>query len=1022
MTHIPFTPKSQEPTSTSDSPTLPPLSEEIRAEPQTLSELESVPSSPLQAHPIAKLTQPWHRFIGKQSGADRSSKSLVRQLLQTVLPLAIAPLLLESLIGYWITQNQTQAEMNKRLEGQALLVSETVSRNIADQFTFTQILASNPLVLDLVRSGARKADVEDLQLSQRTVNDIEDQFASTKLLEPHLALNEFLARTAKTEGLKEIIITEKNGLNIGYNAITSDFLQSDEDWWKQGKAQTQWISNPTYDESVGGGFGLNLSQKIQDPKTGSFLGVVKIFMSALEFEKISEYLSNVGLQGSQQVQLLDTSLGSALVTYSAQGDRVPASAVDRLTVNGGNTVTEIATHFVKVSRAAESLSSEAIQRQLQTTYPVQNLTVSWIEHQDKGYANRKTPVASFNYEGKHYTLAVLPVLDWVAIASMDRSEIRSQGQGSLQLFGLLALVLGGLAAAIITGVARQISLPLNDLSAKAQQVSDGNLEVTAELRGSSETRTLAQTFNELVFRLKGFLREQTLNTRRANLAAEITGAKVVSSEELLPVFDQVVEEARDILASDRVVIYQFNPNGSGHIVAESVADVLPSAYKQQLDDPCIPQATREKYLSDGILVVNDVTATHFHPEHIALLKALKVKSLLGVPIISQGQLYGLLITHHCRSHHEWQPSEVDFLQQLGLQVGLVIERVKLLEQTRDLAEEQRRIKEGLQHNALQLLMDVDPVSQGNLTVRAKVTEDEIGTVADSYNATIASLRKIVTQVQEAARQVASTTDMNETSVQALSTAAAQQAGEILAALERAQEMANSVRLVATNAEKAEAAVQEAAQTVQAGDEAMNRTVDGILAIRQTVAETAKKVKRLGESSQKISNVVNLISGFAAQTNMLALNASIEASRAGEDGKGFAVVAEEVRGLARQSAEATTEIEKLVASIQAETNEVVIAMESGTEQVVAGTQLVDETRQSLNKITTVSRQISELVASIAQATIVQSQASETVTDTMTNVAAIANQNAAAANQVSASFEQLRSVAQALQAEVERFKVS
>jgi methyl-accepting chemotaxis protein len=229
-------------------------------------------------------------------------------------------------------------------------------------------------------------------------------------------------------------------------------------------------------------------------------------------------------------------------------------------------------------------------------------------------------------------------------------------------------------------------------------------------------------------------------------------------------------------------------------------------------------------------------------------------------------------------------------------------------------------------------------------------------------------------------------------------------------------------LVAANAELAEAAVQLAAQTVQEGDVAMNRTVDGILAIRETVAETAKKVKHLGESSQKISTVVNLISTFAAQTNLLALNASIEAARAGEEGRGFAVVADEVRSLARQSAEATNEIEKLVAAIQGETNEVVAAMEAGTEQVVAGTQLVDETRQSLNKITAVSARISKLVEAISQATVVQSKASESVTQTMTNVAAIADKTSQEATFVSSSFEELLKVAQALQAEVGQFKVS
>ncbi len=349
------------------------------------------------------------------------------------------------------------------------------------------------------------------------------------------------------------------------------------------------------------------------------------------------------------------------------------------------------------------------------------------------------------------------------------------------------------------------------------------------------------------------------------------------------------------------------------------------------------------------------------------------------------------------------------------------EQAFALTQTERLADEQRQLKESLQKRALELLMEVDPISKGDLTTRATVTADEIGTIADSYNATVANLRKIVTKVQSAASQVAETTSSNEASVQALSAEALRGAEEITIALAKVQEMAESVRLVAVNAKLAEAALQQAQETVAEGDTAMNRTVDGILAIRETVAETAKKVKRLGESSQKISSVVNLIGTFAAQTNLLALNASIEAARAGEEGRGFAVVANEVRALARQSAEATSEIEKLVAGIQAETNEVVAAMEAGTEQVVAGTKLVDETRQSLNKITATSAQINTLVEAIAQATIVQSQASESVTQTMTNAAAIADKTSFEAKLVSSSFEELQMLAKALQEDVGQFKV-
>ncbi|HBB32779.1 MAG TPA: methyl-accepting chemotaxis protein [Cyanobacteria bacterium UBA8803] len=372
----------------------------------------------------------------------------------------------------------------------------------------------------------------------------------------------------------------------------------------------------------------------------------------------------------------------------------------------------------------------------------------------------------------------------------------------------------------------------------------------------------------------------------------------------------------------------------------------------------------------------------------------------------------------------------DELAVLGANINEMAEQIQTLlqEQARAteeqirLKDEQRQQKEDLQKRALELLQEVDPISKGDLTIRAKVTADEIGTIADSYNATVGNLRKIVTQVQDAANLVARTTSSSETSAQILSAEALRQAEEIAAALEQVQEMAASVQLVAASAEQAEIALHQATETVQEGDIAMNRTVDGILSIRETVAETAKKVKHLGESSQKISTVVNLISTFAAQTNLLALNASIEAARAGEEGRGFAVVADEVRALARQSAEATTEIEKLVAAIQAETNEVVAAMESGTEQVVAGTKLVDETRESLNKITATSTQITNLVESIMQATVMQTQTSATVTRTMSNVAEIANKTSTEAQEVSSSFEELRKVAQALQEEVGQFKVS
>ncbi len=338
------------------------------------------------------------------------------------------------------------------------------------------------------------------------------------------------------------------------------------------------------------------------------------------------------------------------------------------------------------------------------------------------------------------------------------------------------------------------------------------------------------------------------------------------------------------------------------------------------------------------------------------------------------------------------------------------------------AQQQQEAKEFLQNRALELLMEVSPLREGDLTIRAKVTEDEVGTIADSYNATINSLRKIVGQVQSVATQVAETAEGNKTSLSELTGDALQQADSIQIALLRIEEMSRSIQQVAQGAQEAERAVQLASETVHQGDEAMNRTVEGIVAIRETVAETAKKVKQLGESSQKISKVVNLIGTFAAQTNLLALNASIEAARAGEEGRGFAVVADEVRSLARQSAKATAEIEQLVASIQAETNEVVAAMEAGTQQVVTGTQLVEETRQSLNQIAQASDQISSLVRTITEAATSQAQASSIVSETITNVAGLANNTSYRAETVLEAFQNLLKVANDLQTTVAQFKLS
>lgn len=343
-------------------------------------------------------------------------------------------------------------------------------------------------------------------------------------------------------------------------------------------------------------------------------------------------------------------------------------------------------------------------------------------------------------------------------------------------------------------------------------------------------------------------------------------------------------------------------------------------------------------------------------------------------------------------------------------------------QLNQLLSQQQIAKEQLQQRVQQLQEQLRSVDRGDLTIRATVTNDELGSLAKSYNSMIENLEAIVAQVKIATQTVFQTTNRNEEAISKLATGVSFQKEEFSAVLGRIETMVSSMETLANQAVKAEITIKQANEKVKQGDLAINETVERILALGETTSATKEQVKRLGRASRKISKAVELIRKIALQTNVLAVNASIEAARAGEEGLGFTVVADEVQSLAAQSAQTATDIEALVLEIQTETDKVVRAMEESSKEVLAGSQLMKQTRSSLQELSITSEEVNQLVEAIAIATREQSQTSQTVTKTIQQVAAIVYDTSASATDVSSSFQELLSVSQQLQNSVDKFKVN
>ncbi|WP_019508937.1 methyl-accepting chemotaxis protein [Pleurocapsa sp. PCC 7319] len=775
--------------------------------------------------------------------------SLQYYLFFTIVPTLLIPLLIACIVSYQIIRDNSVKQLRQKVEQEALLAQKSFSLAIDSAVDISVSVASNPAVLSAIQKGIQKVETE--QLNSLAIAEAEKKYATTKTLINDTALNNYLKQTAESSGLAEIFITEKNGFNIAYSQLTSDMIQSDESWWQQGKQVVNYIDQPSLDQSSNS-FSIPLIRQIKDPQSGEFLGVIKSVLPVSTLVALeSDNLKNISISGSQSVQSIDIKQKQVLNTFTSQG------STENSAIIGGDAIAVIG-EFIALTPQPENITEDQLNDLLPEDSSLKNLRVNQFE----SVLDQDVVTISFIYQNKEYTLSPIANTTLIISASIDRSEILILGARRIIILPLL-IILSILSAIVaITILARKIANPLQDLAAKAELVASGDLNVIVTPSGSRETITLANSFNNLVQKVKQLLQEQSVSL------AELQQAR---------------SEAETIV------------------------------------------------------------------------------------------------------------------------------------------QEQKQKNQTIQLQLLGFLDDVEGASGGDLTVRSQINEGEIGIVADFFNSIIENLRDIVTQVKQAADQVNKSVTNNQGTVNQLSHEARQQAEQISQILSSVEQMTRSIQEVAQTAQTAAKVARISYVKAEDGGKSMERTVNSILQLQSTIGETSDKVQSLGTASQQISRVISLINQIAMQTNLLAINASIEAARAGDEGRGFAVVAEEVGDLATQSAAATKEVESIISKIQAEIVQVMEAIEVGNSRAAEGTRLIEDTKQSLQQIVGVSRQIDSLVESISQTTISQAQTSETVTQLIGQIANISERTSDTSQEISHSLTSTVAIAQQLQSSVDTFIV-
>ncbi|MEO1399752.1 MAG: GAF domain-containing protein [Cyanobacteria bacterium J06635_1] len=497
-------------------------------------------------------------------------------------------------------------------------------------------------------------------------------------------------------------------------------------------------------------------------------------------------------------------------------------------------------------------------------------------------------------------------------------------------------------------------------------------------------------------------REQQLYTITANLRAVSDPQQILTT---------AVQEIRAAIAVDRVIIYSFEADSQGTILADSDRQTS----KSQLGSVHYPTQLNDLHLTEATAYGPMQLITSANPTHLA------------TPILVDGNLQGLLIAYRYERSQDWQRDDISFLNQLTHQLGYALEQANLFSQTErsglfaETLYAQKHQKDQLQHRLVDLLNQIETAVRGDFTVWAEVSDDEIGIVADCFNALIESIRQMIVAVKQGTALVNTALRDGDTTLQTLSSEAVNQAQVAEVACESLESLRCSLATTQTTIHQAQAAAKTSSSTLTFNDITLGQTAQTMLTLQEVIHISAKKVQSLEDASQQVSQMVSWLDNIALQTHLLAINAGLEATKAGDDGHKFAIAADEMSQLANQARQVTQTLETTLNTIRIETDHITEAMVFGKAQAQEGIHLITQTQQGITTLLAAASQIEQAIQVIEDQTIPQSELSQTIVDVSQKIAHMSRQVSASSDQIAGLLQKTARLTDNLQTSVGAFQV-